>query len=449
MTFDEFGFNERVTDALFYMGFQKPTPIQELAIPKIISGVDVLATAQTGTGKTAAFVLPILHQLASHPSHHIDTLVIVPTRELALQIDQQIQGFSYYVEASSIAIYGGGDGNEFHEQRTAIKNGVNIIVATPGKLISHLNMGYVDLTHLKHFVLDEADRMLDMGFFDDIKTISRFLPEKRQNMLFSATMPPQIHKLTKQILDHPYEIKIAISKPVEGVKQLKYEVYDNQKIPLIIEIIKERQDYTSILIFTSTKKMISEVVNALQRKSLKSEGISSDLTQKDREEVLLNFRSRKTRIVVATDVLSRGIDIKDINLVINYDVPGDAEDYVHRIGRTARAETKGEAITLVNQNDAYKMLRIERLIEKPVEQGLMPDFLGDIPSFNSKKPSHSTRPQGQSHGVKRKAQGGFNKNKAASDPAKAEQSTADIQQKSESKKPFFKNRNKKKPENRA
>jgi len=385
MTFDDFNFHPNIADALYYTGFKKPTPIQEQSIPKIIEGVDLLATAQTGTGKTAAFMLPVLNKLAEKSSDHINTMVIVPTRELAQQIDQQIQGFSYYVEASSIALYGGGDGEGFIEQRRALENGVNIIVATPGKLISHLNMGYMDLSQLEHFILDESDRMLDMGFMDDIKTILKYLPEKRQNIMFSATMPAQIHKLAKQLLHNHFEIKIAISKPAEGVKQLKYEVFDGQKIPLIIDIIKQRTDYKSILIFASTKKKVSEVRREFNAKGLEAKSISSDLEQKEREEVLIGFKSKRTKVLVATDVLSRGIDIKDINLVINFDVPSDAEDYVHRIGRTARAETKGEAISLVNKDDSYKMVRIERLIEKEVSKEVLPDFLGEAPDFKKNK----------------------------------------------------------------
>lgn len=387
MTFDDFNFHESLSESLYYMGFEKPSPIQEQAIPIILQGHDLIATAQTGTGKTAAFMLPVLNKLAKNPSHNIDTLIVVPTRELALQIDQQIQGFSYYVEASSIALYGGGDGAGFNEQRKAIENGVNIIVATPGKLISHLNMGYVDLSHLKHFILDESDRMLDMGFSDDINKIMKYLPEERQNLMFSATMPPTIFKLTKLLLKNHKEIKIAVSKPAEGVKQAQFEVYDNQKIPLVSWIVRNRENYNSILIFTSTKKMVSEVVNGLRMQKIKAKGISSDLDQKEREQVLLDFRSKKTRILVATDVLSRGIDIKDINLIINFDVPSDAEDYVHRIGRTARAETKGEAITFVNRDDAYKMIRIERLIEMKVNKVILDNSLGEAPDFKKKQNS--------------------------------------------------------------
>ncbi len=407
MTFEDFKFHKKLSESLYYMGFEKPSPIQEKAIPLILEGYDLIATAQTGTGKTAAFMLPVLNKLAVNPSNHIDTLVIVPTRELALQVDNHIQGFAYYVEASSIALYGGGDGAEFIEQRKAIENGVNIIVATPGKLISHLNMGYVDLSHLKHFILDESDRMLDMGFSDDINKIIKYLPEKRQNLMFSATMPSQILRLTKKLLhkDHK-EVKIAISKPAKGVKQLKYEVFDDQKIPLLSLIIKDREKYQSILIFASTKKMLTDIVRGLKSQNIASKGISSDLDQKEREQVLLDFRSRKTKVLVATNVLSRGIDIKDINLIINFDVPSDAEDYVHRIGRTARAETKGEAITFVNKEDSYKMIRIERLIEMKVEKVILDSSLGKAPDFAKKQQGKNS--QGNKKNYRKK---GGNKNK--------------------------------------
>jgi superfamily II DNA/RNA helicase len=417
MTFDDFNFHPAIADALYYMHFDEPTPVQQKAIPAIMQGRDVMATAQTGTGKTASFVLPVLNRLTETPSDHTDTLIIVPTRELAVQIDQAIQGFSYYTNVSSIAVYGGGSGEDFNIQRKAFKNGVNIVVATPGKLISHLSQGYVDMSHLRHLILDEADRMLDMGFYDDIKRIISFLPKKRQTMMFSATMPSQILKLVKQILVDPVEIKIAVSKPAEGVRQRQYRVFDNQKIGLIGEIIKDRKDYTSILIFSSTKKKVEEIVRDLKRRQFSVAGISSDYDQKQREEVLLKFRARKIRVLVATDVLSRGIDIKDINLIINYDVPGDAEDYVHRIGRTARAATKGEAITFVNKDDAYKMVRIERLIEQQPEVVPLPASLGKGPDFkatagqsggnrNKRKGQERRKNGNRNFHKKRKPQGG-------------------------------------------
>ncbi|MCK5856315.1 MAG: DEAD/DEAH box helicase [Bacteroidales bacterium] len=387
MTFDEFKLNEQLLDGLYYMGFKNATPIQEQAIPQILLGRDLLGSAQTGTGKTAAFILPILHKLAENPKEGIRTLVIVPTRELAVQIEQQVQGFSYYVDVTSIAVYGGGDSASFTEQSRALKRGAEIVVATPGKLISLLNMGDINLSNLDYLILDEADRMLDMGFFDDIQKIISFLPEKkRQTLMFSATMPSKIGKLAKSILIDPFEIKIAISKPAAGVSQEVYFTYDTQKTPLTKIIIDAKPEYKSILIFTSTRKKVFEIVKQLRNKVYKVEGISSDLDQRERENVLMRFRSRETKVLIATDVLSRGIDIKDINLVINYDVPGDAEDYVHRIGRTARAETKGEAITFVNDDDMYKFVRIERLIEREVPKLALPKELGEGPKYN-KNPS--------------------------------------------------------------
>jgi superfamily II DNA/RNA helicase len=381
MTFDEFNLTPDLLDAIYYMGFRDATPIQEQAIPSILSGKDLIACAQTGTGKTAAFLLPVLNFIAEKHSSHTHTLVLVPTRELAIQIDQQIQGLAYTLNITSIAIYGGGDGSDWGQQKSALTQGADIIVATPGKLISHLSQGYVKFDQIETLVLDEADRMLDIGFYDDIMRIISYLPKVRQTLMFSATMPPKIRSLSKQILHSPVEIALEMSKPAEGVVQLAYLVYENQKTPLINHLISDKPEYHSILIFTSTKKKVNEIVRGLRSKKYKVEGISSDLEQKEREEILLRFRSRETKVLVATDVLSRGIDIKDINLVVNFDVPGDAEDYVHRIGRTARAETTGVAVTLVTETDMPKMHRIERLIENEVFKASLPEFLGDGPAW--------------------------------------------------------------------
>jgi superfamily II DNA/RNA helicase len=348
-----------------------------------------MACAQTGTGKTAAFILPVLDMLAEVNDHSIKTLIIVPTRELAIQIDQQIQGLAYFVDLESIAIYGGGDGSEWNQQKTALTKGADIIVATPGKLISHLNLGYVKMEKVKHFILDEADRMLDMGFHDDIQKIMTFLPAKRQNLMFSATMPPKIRQLAKKMLTSPFEISLSLSKPAEGVLQAAYLTYDHQKSELIQTLIAGKAEYKSILIFTSTKKKVSEIVRALQKTESSVAAISSDLEQTEREEVLSKFKSRAIRVLVATDVLSRGIDIKDINLVINYDVPGDAEDYVHRIGRTARAETTGVALTLINEDDMYKFARIEKLIENEVMKIPLPPGLGEGPAWSTSSSGRS------------------------------------------------------------
>ncbi|MCG8308976.1 MAG: DEAD/DEAH box helicase [Cytophagales bacterium] len=380
MKFTEFNLNKHLLEALSYMGFDEATPIQEQAIPKIIEGRDLIASAQTGTGKTAAFLLPILHKLTDKHDQ-LNTLIIVPTRELAIQIDQQIEGFSYFTHVTSLPVYGGGEGQDWETQKKALTKGAEIIVATPGKLISHLNMGYVNFNHLQHLILDEADRMLDMGFHDDIQKIITYLPKKRQTLMFSATMPPKIRELARKVLKNPHEINIAISKPAEGVVQAVCLTYDQQKTPLINLMISNKPEIRSILIFTSTKKKVSEIVRGLKSKNYVVEGISSDLEQAEREEVLLRFRSKQTRVLVATDVLSRGIDIKDINFVVNYDVPGDAEDYVHRIGRTARADTKGVALTLVNEEDMPRFDRIEKLIERKVQRLKLPETLGDGPEW--------------------------------------------------------------------
>lgn len=394
MKFDEIGLNEQVLEAISFMGFEKASPIQEQAIPEILNNRDILAFAQTGTGKTAAFVLPILHKLAEQPNNGINTIIIVPTRELAIQIEQQIQGFSYFIPVTSIAVYGGGDGKDWSTESKALQKDTEIVVTTPGKMISHLNLGQINLKNLKHLVLDEADRMLDMGFYDDIMRIVSYMPkEGRQTLMFSATMPPKIKKLAQTILNNPFEIAIELSKPAEGVTQLAYLAYEEQKKRLINHLISKRPDYKSILVFTSTKAKISQIVSTIKSKGYVVAGISSDLDQKQREEVLSDFRSRKTRILVATDVLSRGIDIKDINLIINYDVPNDAEDYVHRVGRTARAETTGEAITLISDTDMYKFVRIERLIGKSIEKQTLPEGMGEGPEW--KESSRNPDPRRQ------------------------------------------------------
>jgi superfamily II DNA/RNA helicase len=367
------------------MGIETATPIQEKAIPEILNGKDLIACAQTGTGKTAAFVMPVLNSMIDRKCKGINTLIIVPTRELAIQIDQQIQGFSYFVSASSIAVYGGGTGQVWDYERTALSGNTDFVVATPGRLIAHLNMGYVKLANIEHLILDEADRMLDMGFFDDIQKIISHLPAKRQTLMFSATMPPKIRQLANQILQNPVEITIELSKPAEGVLQAGYLCYDSQKLPLINSLIADKPDYKSILIFTSTKSKINEIVRALKGKGFTVEGISSNLEQTEREEVLLRYRSKQTRVLVATDVMSRGIDIKEIELIINFDVPHDAEDYVHRVGRTARANSSGVAITLINEQDMFRFKRIEDLIDTEVIKIPLPAELGEGPAWNTKQ----------------------------------------------------------------
>lgn len=389
MKFNELDLNDNVLEAIYHMGFENATPIQEQAIPHILKNTDLLACAQTGTGKTAAFILPILHKLTGKEDTSINTLILVPTRELAVQIEQEIQGLSYFVSVGSIAIYGGGDGQKWEEQKASLVEGTDIVVATPGKLLSHMMQGYVDFSQLEHLVLDEADKMLDMGFAEDIERIISYTPKKRQTLLFSATMPNKIKNLANKILQNPVEIALSISKPAAGVSQNIYLTVDSNKNNLLKHILDQRPDYTSIIIFTSQKSKVHEIVYFLRKAGYKAtEGVSSNLEQEQREEVLRGFRSKRTRILVATDVMSRGIDIKEINMVINYDAPRDAEDYVHRIGRTARANTKGEAYTLINEKDLPKLARIERLIEAEVPRLAYPEALGTAPDWTiSSKPA--------------------------------------------------------------
>lgn len=391
MTFEELKLNSDLIEAIGYMGFEKATPIQERAIPVILDKKDLIACAQTGTGKTAAFILPILHMLATSKIEGISALVICPTRELAIQIDEQVHAFAYFAGIESIPIYGGGGGKDWEVQKRAIINGVDIIVATPGKLIAHMNMGYVDFSHLKYLILDEADRMLDMGFVDDIKRIVKMLPKKRQNLMFSATMAPKIRKLVANMLTDPQEINIAIAKPAEGVLQAAYVCHDDQKIGLLHHLIHGKENYKTILVFSSTKVNVSKIVNQLRRKGHEVAGISSDLEQSEREKVLHTFKAKKIRTLVATDVMSRGIDIKDINLVINFDVPKDSADYVHRVGRTARGDTTGVAITFINEDDMYKFAAIEKLIDRELAKSALPAFLGEGPEWNPKNNRHSGR----------------------------------------------------------
>lgn len=382
MNFKELGLNDQMLEAISFMGFENATPVQELAVPEILRGNDLIACAQTGTGKTAAFVLPVLDMLTKDHQHETSVLIIVPTRELAIQIDQHIQGFTYFTPVQSIPVYGGGGGSDWDSEKRALTSGADIIVATPGRLISHLNMGYVKFDSIKHLILDEADRMLDIGFYDDIIKIIKFLPKKRQTLMFSATMPPKIRQLASKILNNPKEISIEISKPAEGVLQAAYLIYDTQKTALISSLIINKPDITSVLIFSSTKLKVNDIVRDLKKTEKAIHGISSAFDQNKREEVIMNFRAKKIRVLVATDVLSRGIDIKDIDLVINYDVPNDPEDYVHRVGRTARAKATGVALTFVNEDDMYKFGRIESFIESEVMKIPLPPALGDGPKWN-------------------------------------------------------------------
>ena len=381
MTFDEFNFDSQLLDGLNSMGFSKATPIQEQAIPLILQNKDLIACAQTGTGKTAAYVLPVLNKILKAETRHLNTLIIVPTRELAIQIDQQIEGFSYFIAVSSIAVYGGGDGSVWEQQKKALKEGADIIIATPGRLIAQLTSGAMNLDHLQHLILDEADRMLDMGFYDDIIRIINYLPKDRQTLMFSATMPPKIRTMANTILRNPEQISISISKPADGILQQAYMTYDTQKLPLIKSIMAAGQSGSTI-IFASTKDNVKKLYAELRRSGLSIKAFHSDLDQSEREQILREFRSKQLDIIIGTDILSRGIDVEGISLVVNYDVPPDPEDYVHRIGRTARAETTGTAITFITEKDQYKFGKIESMIGKDIPKLKLPEELGEGPVYN-------------------------------------------------------------------
>jgi ATP-dependent RNA helicase RhlE len=386
VTFSDFNFNEQLMEGVSSMGFVTPTPIQAEAIPIILKGQDIIACAQTGTGKTGAYLLPVLEHISTTNRHQISTLILAPTRELAQQIDQQVEGLAYFTGITSIAVFGGGDGIAYEQQRRGIQNDVNIIVATPGRLIAHLNSGIVKLNHLSHLILDEADRMLDMGFFDDIMKIVSYLPKKRQTLMFSATMPGRIRTLAKSILISPHQVNIAMSQPAVGIDQQIYRVHDAQKTPLLLTILKTGS-YKSVIIFASRKEIVKSLTKELKSARMRVSAFHSDLEQKEREEILLEFKNKELPVIVGTDALSRGIDVEGIDLVINYDVPGDPEDYVHRVGRTARAETTGTAITFVNHRDERKLKSIEQLIEKPIKLMELPDQLKGI---EGPKPEHQT-----------------------------------------------------------
>lgn len=384
LTFHEFNFDPKLNEGLESMGYLKPTPIQEQAIPLILERKDLIACAQTGTGKTAAYLLPILNNILHSEKRHLNTLIIAPTRELAQQIDQQIEGFAYFLGVSSIPVYGGGDGATWDQQKKALEAGVDIIIATPGRLMAQLASGVIKLDDVEHLVLDEADRMLDMGFYEDIIRIIKYLPPNRQTLLFSATMPPKIRALANRILKNPQEINIALSKPAEGILQQAYVVYDEQKEKLISHIFKTGQ-YSSVLIFASTKENVKKLDRALQKIGITAKAIHSDLEQVERENILREFKNKQLSILVGTDVLSRGIDVEGISLVINFDVPPDPEDYIHRIGRTARAATTGTAITFINAKDQRKFFRIESMIGKEIEKIQLPESLGAGPLYQPEK----------------------------------------------------------------
>jgi len=385
MKFEELGFEESLMEGLSAMNFQEMTPVQEKAIPVIVEGRDIIACAQTGTGKTAAYLLPLLNRMIKEPhdSNSVNAIIMAPTRELAQQIDQQLEGFSYFLPVSSVAVYGGNDAMAWDQQKKAMQLGADFVIATPGRLLSHIGLDNVDFSKVSYFILDEADRMLDMGFYDDIIQIVNKLPKKRQTILFSATMPPKIKKLAETILQHPVFVNIAVSKPAEGILQAAYVCYETQKIGIIQTLFEDRK-HDKVIVFSLSKLKVKEVTKSLRRLGLSVGEMHSDLSQSERDAVMLDFKNGKINILVATDIVSRGIDIENVDIVINYDVPHDAEDYIHRIGRTARAQKEGTGLTFVSEKEQGRFSRIEDFLEKPIFKIPVPEQLGEAPVYNPK-----------------------------------------------------------------
>lgn len=405
MYFDELDLNDNVLDALYDMRFDTCTPVQEKCIPEILEGHDVLGVAQTGTGKTAAYLLPVLSKLddGGYPKDAINCVIMSPTRELAQQIDQAMQGFGYYLQdVSSVAVYGGNDGNRYDQELKSLRMGADVVIATPGRLITHISLGNVDLSKVSFFILDEADRMLDMGFSEDINTIASKLPKTCQTIMFSATMPEKIEELAKALLKDPVEIKLAVSKPAEKIKQEAYVCYETQKMTIIKDIFKAG-DMKRVIVFSGSKMKVKQLAAALQQIGINCGAMHSDLEQAERDDVMFKFKSGQFDVLVATDIVARGIDIDDIEMVINYDVPHDTEDYVHRIGRTARANRDGRAITFVNEEDQYWFQQIEKFLEKVVEKMPLPEDCGEGPEYIK-----LNKPSKRNNG--RKGKGGNNRN---------------------------------------
>lgn len=396
MYFDEFDFEDEVLDALDAMRFEKCTPIQEQTLQPLMEGRDLIGVAQTGTGKTAAYLLPVLNKLCrgGYPEDAINCIVMAPTRELAQQIDRQLEGFTYFMNVSSVAVYGGNDGQRYEQELRGMSKGADIIVATPGRLISHINLGNIDLSKVSFFILDEADRMLDMGFYSDIMTIAKQLPKERQTMLFSATMPEEIRRLASEILKDPLQITLALAKPAEGITQQAYVCYEGQKMGIINKIF-DNESSERVILFASRKTKVKEIARAIRKHGFNVGEMHSDLTQSERDEIMFQYKSRKIDMIVATDILARGIDIDDIRIVINYDVPRDCDDYIHRIGRTARAGSKGRAITFVSEEDQEFFGRIEAFIEQEVHKLEVPAELGETPAYEPKKKAGARKPAGK------------------------------------------------------
>ena len=396
MLFTELNLCDEVLDGLSAMNFKETTPIQEQTIPLILQKKDIIACAQTGTGKTAAFLLPLIHnlQVNPHEPNKVNAIIMAPTRELAQQIDQQMEGFSYFSSFSSVAVYGGSDGEAWSTQKTGLLKGADVVVATPGRLLSHINLYDIDFSGVKYLILDEADRMLDMGFYDDIMKIVKLLPKERQTLLFSATMPPKIQALSKSILRDPEEIKISVSRPPDSIMQSAYICYENQKTAIITELFSKKKP-NKVIVFAGSKIKVKEVAKALKRMGVSVDEMHSDLTQEQRGVVMHEFRNNRVNLLVATDILSRGIDIDDISLIINYDVPHDSEDYVHRIGRTARAGEQGMAITFVSIEEQYKFKQIEKFLGKTIFKIPVPAELGEAPEYNPDQNRQQKRPFGR------------------------------------------------------
>lgn len=403
MEFSQLQLEDALLDGLQAMNFRETTPVQEQTIPIILQKKDLIACAQTGTGKTAAYLLPILNVLCQnkHREDKINALIMVPTRELALQIDQQLDAFAYFLPVTSVAVYGGGDGAIFSQQEKALRSGVDVVIATPGRLIAMLNMGKIDMSFVQFFVLDEADRMLEMGFVDDIMRIASYLPQQKQTLLFSATMAPKIRELARKTLVNPVEVQLATSKPADKIDQSAYVCYETQKLALIQDIFAS-QSLTRVIVFSSSKQKVKEIYHTFKRMKLKVAAMHSDLEQAQREEVMRNFKNGHIHVLVATDIVARGIDIEDIQMVINYDVPHDAEDYVHRIGRTARAGGEGIAITFIAEKEQGKFGRIEKLIQNEVKKVPLPEALGESPVYNPQQRNRNNRSKFTRKGFKGK-----------------------------------------------
>ena len=419
MYFDELDISNDLLDALDAMNFEECTPIQEQAIPRILEGHDLMGIAQTGTGKTAAYLLPVLDELShgNYPQDSVNCIIMAPTRELAQQIDQQVEGFAYYLDGvSSVAVYGGNDGIRFEQERRGLELGADIIIATPGRLISHLNGGHIDLKKVSFFILDEADRMLDMGFYDDIMKIASFLSEKRQPIMFSATMPDNIQKLAQNILHNPVEVKIAVSKPAEKIQQTAYLCYDGMKDRIVEKVLSD-DTLDRVILFASSKQKVKVLNITLKRKGFNVGAMHSDLVQREREEIMLAFKNRRISVLIATDIVSRGIDIDDIQMVINYDVPRDPEDYVHRIGRTARANREGQAITMVTPKDWQYLLKIEHLIEKKIPKPDLPEGCGEKPEMSTGKRRHTPGRHGGKGRYNKRGHGGKRNGKPKNSPS--------------------------------